>query len=47
VNKSVLRFKGRELFLLDKKLNGGFDMKDTQLAQISLTKDIGEDVDMQ
>lgn len=33
-------FKGRELFLLDKKLNGGFDMKDTQLAQISLTKDI-------
>lgn len=33
-------FKGRKLFLLDKKLNGGFDMKDTQLAQISLTKDI-------
>lgn len=33
-------FKGREPFLLDKKLNGGFDMKDTQLAQISLTKDI-------
>lgn len=33
-------FKGRELFLLDKKLNGGFDMKDTQLAQISLTKGI-------
>lgn len=33
-------FKERELFLLDKKLNGGFDMKDTQLAQISLTKDI-------
>lgn len=33
-------FKGRKLFLLDKKMNGGFDMKDTQLAQISLTKDI-------
>lgn len=33
-------FKGRKLFLLDNKLNGGFDMKDTQLAQISLTKDI-------
>lgn len=33
-------FKGRKLFLLDKKLNGGFDMKDTHLAQISLTKDI-------
>ena len=32
-------FKGRELFI-GQKLNGGFDMKDTQLAQISLTKDI-------